>query len=143
MPFIVSLLFLFYVAVVIVLIVFIVIKKKKLEKEVLEKLDFQDWYVVDYFDDTVIVKSRRMLENYDEFKYFKENRERISSIFETSCEKERLYHKVHKFIETGEFNKRSIYKLVLKKLEKIETNAHFYRVDVEYITSAGNNLDWK
>lgn len=60
-------------------IIKLVIEKKyrKLETEVLKKLNFHNWNVASYFDEEIIVKSRKTLEKYDDIKFFKENKEKL------------------------------------------------------------------
>ena len=52
-------------------------KYKKLENEVLKELKLSNWNIASYFDEYVTVKSRRALENYNDIKFFKENREKL------------------------------------------------------------------
>ena len=67
---------------IIVLIITVLIiteqKYKKLETEVLTELGFSNWNIISYFDEYVTVKSRQTLEKYDDIKFFKENKEKLS-----------------------------------------------------------------
>lgn len=53
---------------------------QKLQSEVLEELGFQSWNVVDFIDEQISVKSRQALENYDDEKLFKGNKEKITEV---------------------------------------------------------------
>ena len=53
-------------------------KYRELEAEVLKDLNYPNWNIVSYLDESVIVKSRATLEKYDAIKFFKENREKLA-----------------------------------------------------------------
>lgn len=61
-------------------------KYKRLEAEVLNELGFYDWNIISYYDEYVTVKSRQALEEYDDVKFFKENKEKLAQV-EKSIEK--------------------------------------------------------
>ena len=58
--------------------IIIEVSYNKLATEVLRKLGFSSWNIVQFYDDNVIVKSRKTLEKYDDIKYFKENEGRLT-----------------------------------------------------------------
>ena len=67
------------IVIVIVVILSIIIgsyiskERQKLLDEILEYLDIADIkYILSYYDDSVVVKSRQTLNNYDDIKYLKE-----------------------------------------------------------------------
>lgn len=115
-------------------------KYKQLEMEVLENLEVSSWKIVSYFDAHVTVKSRRALEEYDDIKFFKENREKLEEAERLIVEKEKVSIKLKRFLENNEFESRFGYGQLKKEIEKVIRNAQAYRIDVKYITYAGNNL---
>ena len=135
-----------FIAVIIAIVVFNIVKKKKyqeLEAEILKKLGFKSWNVVSYWDDEVVVKSRQALEKYDEVKFFKENREKLSYA-EAIIKKKRIVRKKKKkFLESNEYKSRWQYKKVAKQIGIVFRRADGYRICVNYITSAGNKLGTK
>ena len=50
---------------------------KQLEDNALKRLGFSSCGGVTYYDKYIIVKSRQALENYDDIKFFKENKEEL------------------------------------------------------------------
>ncbi len=129
------------VAIMIITIIIISEQKyKKLETEALEKLGFSNWNVVSYLDERVIVKSRQTLEKYDDIKFFKENKEKLERAERIVTRKYEVFKKLNKFLESNEFESRFQYKRLKKQIEEVGKKAEAYRIDVKYITSAGNNL---
>ena len=118
-------------------------KYKQLEAEVLSTLGFSGWNIVTYIDECVIVKSRQTLEKYDDIKFFKENKEKLDKAEKTIEHKNYVSAKLRKFLENNEFESRSQYKKLKKQIDEVIKNAQAYRIEVQYITSAGNNLDSK
>lgn len=135
-----------FIAVIIAIVVFNIVKKKKyeeLEAEILKKLGFKSWNVVSYWDDEVVVKSRQALEKYDEVKFFKENREKLSYA-EAIIKKKRIVSTtIKKFLESNEYKSRWQYKKVAKQIGIVFRRSDGYRICVNYITSAGNKLGTK
>ena len=130
--------------VIIVFIITVIIiteqKYKKLETEVLKELGFSNWNIISYFDEFVTVKSRQTLEKYDDIKFFKENREKLvraENIIKIKIEVSTI---LRKFLENNEYKSRSQYHRLTKQIDTVLKNAGAYRIKVNYITSAGNNL---
>ena len=138
-----------YVATVIGIIILIAIKimtdvkYKRLETEVLRKLGFFSWNVVSYFDEYVIVKSRQTLEKYDDIKFFKDNREKLAQAEKAIKRKNEVAMILRKFLDNNEYKSRSQYKRIVKKIYMVLENTCAYRICVNYISSAGNNLGEK
>lgn len=68
-------------AIVIAIIVVIIITEKnykELETKVLKELGFSNWNMIAYYDEYVTVKSRQTLKKYNDIKFFKENREKLT-----------------------------------------------------------------
>lgn len=126
-------------------IIKLVIEKKyrKLETEVLKKLNFHNWNVASYFDEEIIVKSRKTLEKYDDIKFFKENKEKLVQAKNIIKSKNEIATILRNFLSKNEYKDRSQYNRLVKQINITINNAKAYRVYVTYISSAGNNLGSK
>lgn len=136
----------FIVLIIVAILVFKVAidkKYKQLESEVLKKLGFPDWDIVSNFDEEVIVKSRQTLEKYDEIKFFKENREKLVQAEAIVKRKNEVAKILNEFLGNNEYKSNSQYKRLVKQIQVVIENSAAYRINVNYITSAGNNLDSK
>lgn len=132
--------------IIIIIIAFRIITKQqyeKLEAEVLRELGFSNWNIVPYFDEYVTVKSRQTLEKYDDIKFFKEDRERLSQAEATIKRKNDVAVNLRRFLESNEYKTRSQYHQLVKQVNMVLKNAAAYRIKVTYISSAGNNLGSK
>ena len=134
----------------VVIIVFIIAVKiiteqkyKQLETEVLKELGFSNWNIISYFDEYVTVKSRQTLEKYDDTKFFKENREKLDRAENIIKRKIDIATILRKFLENNEYKSRSQYHRLTKQIDAVLKNADAYRINVNYISSAGNNLGAK
>lgn len=115
-------------------------KYKELESEALQELGFSNWNVISYFDEYVTVKSRQTLEKYDSIKFFKENREKLVQAENIIKRKKDIEISLRKFLENNEYKSRSQYRRLTKQIDEVLRNAGAYRISVNYISSAGNNL---
>lgn len=135
------------VLVIIILIVAVSIileqKYKQLEKEVLKELGFPNWNIISYFDEYVTVKSRQTLEKYDDIKFFKENREKLVRAENIIKRKNNVATSLKRFLENNEYKSRLQYNRLTKQIDVVLKNAGAYRINVNYISSAGNNLGRK
>ena len=113
---------------------------KKLEAEVLKELGFSSWNIIPYFDEHVTVKSRQALENYNDIKFFKENKEKLVRAESIIKRKNDVAKVLGNFIENNEYKKRSQYRKIKKQMNMVLENAVAYRINVKYISSAGNHL---
>ena len=129
---------------IIVLIITVLIiteqKYKKLETEVLTELGFSNWNIISYFDEYVTVKSRQTLEKYDDIKFFKENKEKLVRAENIIKRKFDIATILRKFLESNEYKSRSQYHRIKEKIDTVLKNAGAYRIRVNYISKAGNNL---
>ena len=116
---------------------------KKLESEVLQELGFLNWNVISYFDEYVTVKSRQALERYDSITFFKENREKLVKAEEIIKRKNNIEIILSRFLEKNKYKSRLQYRRLTKQIGKVLRNADAYRISVNYISSAGNNLGEK
>lgn len=134
------------IAFVVVIIVVKIIydkKYKELETEVLRKLGFSGWNIVSYIDEYVTVKSRQTLEKYDDIKFFKENKEKFTVAENIIKRKNEVAKTLRNFLEDNEYRSNSQYKRLVKQINEVLRNAGAYRISVNYISSAGNNLGQK
>jgi len=115
-------------------------KYKELESEVLRKLGFCNWNIIPYFDEYITVKSRQALEKYDDIKYFRENREKLVRAEDIIKRKNNVATTLKDFLENNEYKSRSQYDKLTKQIGEVLRNAGAYRIKVNYISSAGNNL---
>ena len=136
----------FIIAIIVIIIIVKVISKRKyeeLEKEILQKLGFSSWNMVTYFDEYVTVKSRQALEKYDDVKFFKENKGKLSRAEEIIIKKNSIVDILRKFLEDNEYKSRSKYRRITRQIDVVLRNASAYRIKVQYISSAGNHLGEK
>lgn len=137
------------VALLVVIIAWFVMKTvnekryKQLRAEIIQELGFSDWNIIPYIDTSVVVKSRQALEKYDEVKFFKENRDALDYVEDALKEKRERAELLEKFLEKNDFQTRPQYERVESKIDSILKNSDEYRICVNYISSAGNNLGQK
>lgn len=135
--------------ILIIILVIIVVRHtrkqqyKKLEAEVLDKLGFPNWDIVPYFDEYIIVKSRQALEKYDDIKFFKENKEMLAKAAKIIQQKNDIDATLRSFLEDNEYKSHSQYNKIKNHIDAVLKNTGAFRVDVRYISSAGNNLGSK
>lgn len=135
--------------ILIIILVIIVVRHtrkqqyKKLEAEVLNKLGFPNWDIVPYFDEYIIVKSRQTLEKYDDIKFFKENKEMLAKAAKIIEQKNDIDATLRSFLENNEYKSHSQYNKIKNHIDAVLKNTSAFRVDVRYISSAGNNLGSK
>lgn len=115
-------------------------KYKHLEKEILRKLRFTNWNVVPYYDKCVTVKSRQTLEKYDAVKFFKENKDELSRAEWIVNRKSDIAKMLREFLNSNEFESRFLYNEVKRQIDEVLENSLAYRIEVKYITRAGNHL---
>ena len=116
---------------------------KKLETEVLEKLGFYNWEIISYIDKNITVKSRQTLNNYDDIKFFKEDRSRLKQAERVIYRKNEVEQILRDFLDNNEFKERYQYKRIVQQVNIVLRNAYAYRIGVNYISSAGNHLGQK
>lgn len=118
-------------------------KYKKLENEVLKELKLSNWNIASYFDEYVTVKSRRALENYNDIKFFKENREKLVQAENIIKRKNEVLKTLRTFLAYNEYKSNPQYKRLERRINVVVENASAYRINVSYISTAGNNLGKK
>ncbi len=106
----------------------------------MKELGFSSWNIISYFDEKVIVKSRQALEKYDDIKFFKENREKLSYAENVIKRKTNVETTLTRFLENNQYKNRFRYNKLKKQIDTVVNRAGAYRICVTYISSAGNNL---
>lgn len=119
-------------------------KYKELEGKVFTGLGISGWKSVPFIDDYISVKSRQTLEKYDELKYFKESVAALNRAERAIKVKDSIAKKTSDFLKDNPYKNNPEYKKMYKKIElqatQLVNNAAAYRVAINYVTSAGNNL---
>lgn len=113
------------------------IQYRKLEKKVLEELNFPGWNIISYFDEIVYVKSRQALDKYDEVKFFKEDRNKLSEAEESMEMKSYVASTLRAFLENNEYKSHFQYKRLVSRINKVLEKAEAYRIKVNYTSPAG------
>ena len=135
-----------FIAIVVAIVAFKIMRKKQyenLEAEALLSLGFSSWNIIPHIDEYVTVKSRQALEKYDDIKFFKENKEKLPSAEAMIQRKGEISSRLTQFLQSNELQSRPQYKKLKKQVEEVLNNAASYRIRVNYISSAGNNLGSK
>ena len=106
-------------------------------------LGLASWYSVSYYDQYLTVKSRQALEKYDIIKYFKEDKNRIYSVQADIKKKNKAREFFQNYLTNNKFKGHPQYLRIEQEIKKLITNTSAYRVEVTYISSAGNALGSK
>ncbi len=94
------------------------------------------------YDDSVVVKSRQALDNYDDLKYLREH-DLFDSVKKTTKLKKEIREDILDFLQQNNYMNEPQYNYVAGYLNQYLPLADGYRVKVTYVTSAGNNLGEK
>lgn len=135
-----------FIALLVAFVAFKIIAKidyNNMESAVLQELGFKDWNIVPYFDYSVTVKSRQTLEKYDDIRFFKENREKLSEANDILKKKADIATLLNKFLDTNKYKSNFQYRQLANHINAVLKNSAAYRIRVSYISSAGNNLGQK
>lgn len=129
------------IGVIAALIYAIVIKVyDKLEKSVLQELDYPNWEFVPKADAYVTVKSRQTLDKYDSIRFFKENREKLEEAGRILRWKDEVAKTLTAFLSDNAYKERHFYHRIEERINEVLERTRNYRILVTYITKAGNNL---
>ena len=112
----------------------------KLEAEILCKLGVSGWYEVSDIEATVTVKSRQALDKYDTIRYLKDNPQvlpRVERILKNYAE---IAESLQDFLVDNEYTGRLMYSGIEKQIRIMLGNTAAYRVQIKYVSSAGNYL---
>lgn len=138
-----------FFAIAIIIVVFLIVggitehKYKELEAEVLKVLGFSGWDMIPYMDETIRVKSRQTLDKYDDIKFFKENKEKLRQAENILKRKDEIASILRTFLADNPYKSYSQYDRLTKQIDEVLKNTGAYRICVQYISSAGNNLGTK
>ena len=137
--------FLFFLIALIVIILYAADRnqKSKIEKKITDAVGICSWNFPPSVDFNEIVKSRAALENYDDIKFFRDDRSRFEIVSNIVRERAALSRRIQDFLKNNNFKKNVYYKYGEKKLIALNNHLNGYVIKVDYITSAGNNLAWK
>lgn len=137
--------FLFFLIALIVIILYAADRnqKSKIEKKITDAVGIRSWNFSPSVDFNEIVKSRAALENYDDIKFFRDDRSRFEIVSNIVRERAALSRRIQDFLKNNNFKKNVYYKYGERKLIALNNHLNGYVIKVDYITSAGNNLAWK
>ena len=116
---------------------------RELETAVLSQLGFRNWDIIPYLDEHITVKSRQALEKYDDVKFFKDDREKLAQAETILRKKGDTAQILADFLENNEYKEHPQYNRLKAQIKYVLGYAEAYRIEVTYITSAGNNLGSK
>ena len=113
------------------------------DKDFISKLDLMCIDKIKYHDESIIVKSRTALANYDEIKFFKEDKERLAHADNIIKQKTKIKDILKNFLKNNDYTTHRQYDRLSTDLNEILLNTKYFRISVVYITPAGNELDNK
>lgn len=116
---------------------------RELEYAALGDLHFKTWDIVPCYDLYVTVKSRQALENYDDIKFFRENKECLEKANRGIIRKSEISNILSNFIANNQYKTHPQYDRLATQIKEVYKNAQSYRLCIQYISSAGNLLDYK
>ena len=120
------------------------IEYETLKTEVLKELRLDSLDIVPYYDvPEVIVKSRQTFENFDDIKYFKQNKEMLEEAEKIIKKKNKRENILKNFLKDNKYESNPQYYKLKRKMDRVLRKAEAFRVKVDYISSAGNHLDSK
>ena len=114
-----------------------------LGNRILAELGVTDWHTIPYYQDVVIVKSRAAIDKYDYMQYLREHKNQLRNIERTILKNEQLANHIRRICNNPEYTNATYFARVEPQLTDLLTKISDYRVEVKYITSAGNNLQNK
>lgn len=85
-----------------------------MEIKALRELEISSWNIVPYFDEYVTVKSRQTLEKYDDVKFFKEDKEKLTQAENIIKRKNDMATNLRRFLENNEYKCHSQYNRLKK-----------------------------
>ena len=131
-----------FISIILTFIVLIIDKNKKtkIEKEFLAAIGVTNINGVTKIDSFVTVKSRSALESYDDIKFFKENKDKLTTAKRVIEYKSSLKKNIEEFLKNNNHKHNYYYKYGEKKLQELMLRLNGYGISVNYITRAGNNL---
>lgn len=116
---------------------------KELETKVLNELKFPNWQIIPYIDEYIIVKSRQALQKYDDIKFFKENKEKLTQAEKVIKRKDDNAKILREFLNNNIYKTNLQYTRIENEINTNLKNANAFRIIVTYVSSAGNHLGKK
>ena len=108
-----------------------------LEESILQTVGISEWEYLTPLDDTVYVKSRQAVENYDDLKYFKEDESRFPHALTVISQKQKYKEAFSTFLKDNEYTVLKTYPQFAKKIESNLLNTDSYYVTVRYVSPSG------
>ncbi len=115
-------------------------EREALYNEMLASLKLTDLSLyIKTFDDYITVKSRATLDKYDKIKYIKEF-DRLDTVERVVNKQIEIKKQLESFIKDNSFTDRKEYDFCISRLQRYIKLCNGYKINVAYITKAGNNL---
>lgn len=111
--------------------------------EILTELGLSTLDIFSYFDTNVTVKSRQALENYDDIKFFRENNKMLEKVEKIIEKKNNVANILKKFLKDNKYVNNPHYPQLKQEINKTLNTTEAYTIRANYITSSGNNLDFR
>lgn len=110
--------FLFFLIALIVIILYAADRnqKSKIEKKITDAVGICSWNFPPSVDFNEIVKSRAALENYDDIKFFRDDRSRFEIVSNIVRERAALSRRIQDFLKNNNFKKTFITNMGRKNL---------------------------
>ena len=115
----------------------------ELKNEILKELELNYLPNFSYTARQVTVKSRQALINYDIISFFRENKSMFIEAENLINKKHNIAVKLRTFLADNKYKSHNQYPKLQKQINESLKNTDAYRVEVYYISSAGNNLGEK
>lgn len=116
---------------------------RRLEHDVLKELGINNWGAVANHDEKIVVKSRATLDKYDWMQYFKDNRDKFEYVVKKLHEKTEIAKRTKQFMYSNGYKNNAQYDKIEYQMSLLLRRAVAYRIQVAYITQAGNCLGQK
>lgn len=116
---------------------------KILKNEVLNELGFYKFDIISDFDADIIVKSRQALENFNDTKFFRENKEMVKKAEEIIKNKNNIVNILENFLRENKYINDPQYYKITREINKTLNRAVAFIIRVNYISSSGKNLGLK
>lgn len=133
------------IALIVGIIAFKIIRTKQYEKlslDVLRALNLDNWKYLK--NDAVInLKSSKAVDEYNEIKFFKDNREKLFEAEKRLNNKREYASLLESFINENEFKSRPMYSKLEKFIKYSINDLYTYNVEVTYRSPAGRSTNYK
>lgn len=116
---------------------------KIFKTEVLNELGLDNSDISSYFDVNVTVKSRQALENFNDIKFFKEDKKMLEKAEKIIEKKNNIGNILKNFLKDNKYINNPQYFQLTEEINKTLNRIDVYIIKVNYISSSGNNLGSK